>query len=1050
MTNNHVAANLLMAFFLVGGILASRSLKVEIFPEVELDRVSVSVAYPGAGPREVEDGIIRPIEEAIHGLDGVKRVVANASEGGATVIAELLDSADNDEVLQDIKSAVDRIITFPQDAERPVVKKMLNRTSVLSVAVHGEVPRRGLRQRAETLRDELLALPEITQAEVSGIPDYEISIEVSEQTLRRYGLTLERVAAAVRRASLDLPGGALKASGGEILLRTKERRYTAREYEEVIVLSQADGTLVHLRDIATVRESFAETDEAGVFDGKPAVMVDVFRVGNQSPTAISKAVRAYIKSLDASAPIKLAVWGDRSEILQQRIDLLVKNARLGLALVVIVIGLFMQLRLAFWVTLGIPISVLGAMMMMPAFDVSINMISLFAFILVLGIVVDDAIVVGENIYSHQQRGVPYTQASIDGALEVGRPVVFSVLTTIAAFAPLLMVSGTIGKFMRAIPVIVISVLAVSLVESLFVLPAHLNRKGATTAGKSRFGWYRFFGGLLQRLIDGPYRRLLTLALHYRYATLALAVVSLLLTVGLFAGGFIKMIFLPDLEGDVVRAQLSMPVGTPVAQTKTHVQRMVVAAQQLVAEYDAKRPQGSILRNIYARVGSHFNEGGPRGAGSSGSGGHLADISVFLVESGQRQVESGQFARAWRKRVGEIAGAESLEYKSTIVHMGSPVDIQLSASDFSTLELAAERLKDALRDYPGIYDVTDSYEAGKRELKLRLLPGARALGITERDLGRQVRSAFYGEEALRLQRERNEVRVMVRYPLAERRGFGNIDSMRIRTASGGEIPFSQAARIEEGRGYSLITRVDRKRVVSVKAKANLRKANPTEIVGKLKETVLPQLMADYPGLSYNLEGEQKEQSETMGGLFRGLLAALLVIFALLAIPSHSYAQPLIIMSAVPFGIIGAVLGHLLLGYNLSMMSFFGVVALAGVVVNDSLVLVDFINRLRSPDRTIFEAVVQAGRRRFRPILLTTLTTFFALVPMLAETSMQARFLIPMAISLAFGVLGATVITLILVPTLYLVLEDIKQGIRWLFARPAGPATTLPEAMRESLD
>ncbi len=1034
MARNHVAANILMAVLLIGGLVALRNIKVEVFPDVELDMVSASVAYPGAGPEEVEEGICRPIEEAIQGLEGIQRLQATAQEGGGGVTVEVMEGADLDTVLQDVKAAVDRIITFPQQAERPVIQKVLQRRSVMIVTVYGDMDTHTLRARGEKLRDDLLSLRDVTQADLSGVPPYEISLEVDEATLRRYALTLDQVAAAVRAASQDLPAGAIKSRGGEILLRTKEKRYTAREYEDVVVLSKPDGTLVKLGEIARVRETFMETDERAYYDGKPAALVEIFRVGQQSPTAISEQVRGYLEQARRSLPagVQLDVWNDRSEILQSRMELLMRNAAQGLLLVILILGLFLQVRLAFWVTLGVPLSMVGALILLPWLDVSINMLSLFAFIVVLGIVVDDAIVVGENAFTHRARGKPTLQASVDGTKEVGSPVIFSVLTTVAAVAPLLFVTGIMGKLMINMPMIIITVLIISLVESLFLLPAHLSRSKPTDPRRrpGPFGRaHARFAVLVERFIQGPFTRSLRLAVRYRYTTLALAVALLVGVFGIFAGKHIKFIFMPAVEGDVVRANLVMPYGTPVEEVRVHLKRMQAAARELIGELEAKEPGGrKILRSIIAIEGVGF------GREVTGvNGGHRGAVALFLVDSGQRLVTSQDFANLWRARVGEVPGAESLDFDSRLMQMGAEIDIQLAHRDFTVLAAAAERVKEALREYPGVFDVKDSQEEGKRELKLQLRPGARALGVTEQELGRQVRGAFYGAEALRLQRERNEVRVMVRYPLAERRSLADVNSMRIRTATGGEIPFNLAAEVTEGRGYSQIRRTDRKRVIDVMASVNAKQANPDEITAQLKETLLPQLVADYQGLTFDLEGQQREQADSMSSLRWGFLMALVGIFALLAIPFRSYSQPLIIMTAIPFGLVGAVLGHLLMGYDMSLISMMGVVALAGVVVNDSLVLIDFINRYRGESPTLSEAVIEGGRRRFRPILLTTLTTFFALAPMLAETSVQARFLVPMAISLGFGVLFATFITLFLIPALYVILEDLKRASAWMLGR-----------------
>ncbi len=1042
MAKNHVAANLLMALLIVGGVFAARSIPVEIFPDTELDMVNISVAYPGAGPEEVEQGICRPVEEAIHGIEGLKKLTCSANEGVGSAVAEILSGEDINVVVQDIKAAVDRIITFPQEAERPVVKKLVRRRSVMSVVVYGEMDTWALRQQAERLRDKILARPEVTQADLVGIPPYEISIEIDEETLRRYGLTLSSVAATVRAASLDRPGGSVKTRGGEILLRTKERRYHAKEYESIVVVSRPDGTLVRLGQIATIRDTFQETDQQAFFSGKPAAMLEIYRVGDQTPLEIARVIKALIKTEQEELPpaVQLGIWHDRSEVLKDRFDLLFKNALMGLVLVIVILGVFLQVRLAFWVTLGIPLSMLGALMFLPVLGGTINMLSLFAFILVLGIIVDDAIIVGENAFTHRRMGKPMFTAAIDGTVEVARPVIFSILTTVAAFTPLLFVAGIMGKFMRHMPIIVISVLLVSLVESLFVLPAHLSRTHAPQRDeiKSRFGRIQLrFEAAVQRFIAGPYKRLLQLAIRFRYVTLATAVTMLMLTVGLFAGGHLKMIFMPEIEGDVVRASLTMPFGTPPQVTAAHLERLHSRADELVQSYNKSMPKDqSILRGSFTYLGGHL------GRGSSGaSGGHLGEVAMELQTRDNRNVDSEVFAARWREAIGEIVGAESLDFKSALMHMGNAIDIQVAHDDFEVLVAASEKIKVALSDFAGVSDITDSYQEGKRELKLSLKPEARALGITPEILANQVRSAFYGAEALRLQRERNELRVMVRYPLDGRRSLADVNAMRIRTPSGGEIPFAQAAEVVDGRGFSFINRRDRTRVVNIYAKANLKKANPAEIITQLRSDLLPQLQADYPGLTFDLEGQEKERRDSMVSLKNGYIVALVLIFALLAIPFKSYSQPLLVMTAIPFGIIGAVLGHLIMGFNMSLLSGMGVVALAGVVVNDSLILIDFINRYRLGGASLDEAILEGGQRRFRPIVLTTLTTFFALVPMLTETSVQANFLIPMAISLAFGVLFATLITLLLIPAFYRILEDIRMALG--FEASAAPEAVSPD-------
>jgi multidrug efflux pump subunit AcrB len=1037
MANHHVAANLLMMVFVVGGLILGPKVKQEVFPEVSLDWISVSVPYPGAGPEEVEEGILLKIEENLTGVDGIKQIKATAAEGVGTVLAEVQEGMDADKVLQDVRSEVDRITTFPLDAEEPVISKLLNRREVISVVVYGDLSERSLRERAEAVRDDLLAYPQITQVDLGGVRPYEISIEIPEEQLRRYNLTLEQVAQRVRKASLDLPGGTIRTEGGEILLRTKERRYFGPGYADIVVVTRADGTQVRLGDIARVRDTFAETDTSATFDGKPAAMVKVFRVGDQKPTEISALVKKFVEEQSAMLPptVRLATWNDTSELFESRMNLLLKNAALGLTLVFLVLGLFLEIRLALWVMLGIPISFLGTLFLMPALGVSINMISLFAFILALGIVVDDAIVVGENIYEHRQSGQPYLPAAVTGSQEVGVPVVFSILTTVAAFMPMLFISGVMGKFIGVIPAVVITILAVSLVESLFVLPAHLamgRRREATgglLGGIDRIR--RRFGALLDRFIAGPYRRSLDLCLRHRYVTLAAAVSCLLLAVGVYQGGIIKFTFLPEVDGDVITASLQMPPGTPVAET-ARVERFIERqAMDTIAGFDAETPgEGTILRHLYAVVGGTIADGGPTGGGTS-SGAHLSDMALFLTKSEERDIPASDVTAAWRKRVGEVPGVESVVFKSNLVRMGANIDIQLSHDSFEVLSEAAERIKRELAGYPGVGDIEDSYSIGKQELKLRLTPEARTLGITEEDLGRQIRGAFYGAEALRLQRGRNEVKVMVRYPEQDRRSLWDLEMMRIRTPAGGEMPLERAARVEEGRGYSVIKRTDRKRVINVTASVESKTANAQEILDKLRGGLLAELKHNYPGLDFDLEGEEKERRESIDSMAGGFQLALFGIFALLAIPFRSYSQPLIIMTAIPFGIVGAIAGHLIMGYNLSILSIFGIVALSGVVVNDSLLLIDRINQnRREGGEDLQQAVMDAGQRRFRPILLTSLTTFFGLMPMILERSVQAQFLIPMAISLGFGILFATGITLILIPALYLALEDVRRlfGLR----------------------
>ncbi len=1030
MATNHVAANLLMLILIIGGVIMAPSIKQEIFPEVSLDRVSVSVAYPGAGPEEVEEGIILKIEEALSAVDGIKQLKATAAEGAGTVIAEIYSHENVDLILQDIKSEVDRITTFPEDAEKPVITKVTNRREVISVVVYGEAGPHVLREQAENIRDELLNLPTITQVELSGVKDLEITVEIPEQTLRRYKLTLNQVATAISAASLDLPAGTVKAEAGEILLRTKERRYWGPEYEDITILANADGTRVRLGDIAHVVDGFADSDTEARFDGYPAAMVQVFRIGEQKPTEISQQVIDFVaqKQVQLPASLHLSIWNDTTELFNSRMETLQKNAFLGLILVVIVLGLFLEIKLAAWVMLGIPISFFGTLFLMPWLGVSINMVSLFAFILALGILVDDAIVVGENIFEHRQQGKPFAKAAIDGALEVAVPVTFSILTTVAAFLPLVFVSGMMGKFISVIPVIVITLLLASLAESLLVLPAHLSFGQAHTSPHGFLGALdrirKSFGNNMQRFIAGPYHKMLNLNLNYRYASLAVGIAALLITFGIVKNGLIRFTFMPEVDGDRIAVAIQMNEGVPIGRTAEVADFILAKGMETVAEFNAELPDGdSILRNVYSLVGGSVASGGPGGSSTS-TATNLANISMFLTKSEKRGIPATQISTVWREKVGDIPGIDSLTFRSNLVRLGANIDVQLAHKEFTVLEKASERIRSALSEYEGVSDIEDTYSRGKQEIKLKLKPAARTLGITETDLARQVRSAFYGAEALRLQRGRNELKVMVRYPENDRRQLWNFETMRIRTASGAEIPLIQAAEIISGEGFSKINRTDRKRVINVSAAVNDEEANAQQIISSLKTQLLPQLVNDYPGLTWDMEGEEKERKESLGSMMKGFQLALVAIFALLAIPFRSYSQPLLIMAAIPFGMIGAVVGHIIMGYNLSLLSLFGLVALSGVVVNDSLLLIDQANVNRRAGMSIHDAIVAAGLRRFRPILLTSLTTFFGLMPMILETSVQAKFLVPMAISLGFGILFATGITLLLIPVLYLILEDVR--------------------------
>ncbi len=1110
--SNHVATNLLMFLIIAAGVLTIVTIKVEFFPEFSLNTITVTVPYRGASPTDVEEGVVLRVEEAIAGVDGIKRMRSSAAEGAGVITVEIEEYADTKEALDNIKAEVDRIITFPEETEKPIITEIITRYEVLTIVLYGDTSERTLKVLADRIRDELTAMPNISQVDVAGVRPYEIAIEISERNLRRYGLTFDQIATVVKNSSLDVPAGSIKTSRGEILLRTEGQKYYGPEFEQIIVLTKNDGSVVRLSDIATVKDDFEDTDLYSRFDGERAALIKVFRVGEQGALDVADTAKQYVENRKKTLPqgVSLATWQDQSLILRGRINLLTRNACRGLILVFICLALFLNLRLAFWTTLGIPISFLGAFWLLPNFDVSINMISLFAFIMSLGLVVDDAIVVGENIFAYRRKGLPRLEAAIKGVSEMAAPVTLAVLTTVFAFVPLMFLTGTMGKIMRVIPIVVICVLMVSLVEALLILPAHLSAEGPwkklrifTLIRKLRcwilgrlrqpcdtrfpklplllplrwvyivlsfflalllaiFGWIlEGFVRLLQLIIhfidllqnaverklesfvNGRFARIVLRAVKWRYVTIAVAIFIFTLTIGWIKGGYIKIVFFDPVEADNMVAMITMPLGTPAKNTEDVARKLEQAVEQVREEFDIKlqaiqeqngRPvESSIIKHVATTIGSQpmSGGGGPvRGLGGFGDS-HMAEVNVELVGAEQRAgISSIDLKNRWRQLVGEIPGVSSLTFFAEAMSHGESINIELSHQDFDTLLSAAERLKVVLREYSGVSDISDSFEKGKPELKLSLKDTGRTLGLTLLDLARQVRQGFYGEEAQRIQRGRDDIRVMIRYPESERKSLADIENMRIRLRDGTEIPFDQVAHVQFGRGYATIRRSERRRVVNVTGDVDEAIANAREINADLTSNVLPGLIQEYPGLQYDFAGEERERNESFGSLRVTFPLAMFAIYALLAVQFKSFMQPLIVMSAIPFGIVGAVIGHILMGivfnttFNLSLLSMLGIVALSGVVVNDSLILIDLINRERKAGISLYEIVRDSAVRRFRPIMLTTFTTFFGLVPMLLERDLQARFLIPMAISLAFGVMFATCITLLLVPSLYVIIEDVK--------------------------
>ena len=1031
---NHVAANLLMAAILIGGVMTAPTIKQTIMPDFDFNYVSVTVVYPGASPEEIEKSVTIRIEEALEGVEGIEEITSSANEGATNLIIELANGSELSKALDEIESRVDGIVTFPEEIEEPIVTELQMRRGVMDIAIHGSLDEKSLKALGQRTRNEIARLPGVSQVDLAATRPYEISIEVSEGALQSYGLRFDDVVAAIRRTSVDMPGGVVRTDGGEILLRTDNQAYRRSEFEVIPLLTRKDGTRVTVGQVATVVDGFEENVKMTLFDGEPAAFVQVYRVGEQQALDVAAKVRAYLAEarLRLPAGAQMTIWNDDSRYLGDRINMMLGNAQMGFFLVMLLLALFLKFRVAFWVAMGLPVAVAGALMVMPWVGIDINVLTVFAFIMALGILVDDAIVTGENIFTHQL-ATPDDPlgAAIRGTQEVATPVVFGVLTTIAAFAPFALIDGD-AKFL-AVPMggVMCVALLFSLIESKLVLPSHLAR-GSGVGQAPRFGFSKKWARLQDRInrglesfLEHSYRPAVDRAIEWRYLTIAISIAVFLLAVGLVMGGRVKSVMMPMAEADSVYARVTMPLGTPVRETEDAIARMNAALDELRVELlELERPgQPPIVSHVLTMVGSHRRRGPTDRPGEIGQP-HLGQVSLELSPSEERSIDASVIANRWRELTGSIPGAEELVFIGKLMHFGDPIAVELRGEDTDQLKAAAAMLTDALARFPGVSDIRDSHRDGKQELRINVRPEAEALGLSVQDVGKQVRQAFYGAEAQRIQRGRDEVKVMVRYPVAERRSLRDVENLRIRLSDGTAVPFPSVANAEIERGAASLTRIDRERRVLVTADLDEGAANAAEIADVIRTELMPGVLARYPDVGWGFQGEQKERQEAMGSLRIASLVALLSIFILIAVPLRSYLQAIVIMLTIPFGYVGAVFGHWVFDFQMSFLSMIGIMACAGVVVNDSLVLVTFMNRLREAGHGVREAAVLAGGRRFRPIMLTSLTTFVGLVPVMLETSTQAQFVIPMAISLAWGVLVATAFTLFLIPASMLVVEDVK--------------------------
>ena len=1036
---NDVAANLLLISIVAGGLYSLNStLKLEIFPEIAPDIISVFVPLRGATPEDIELGVAIRIEEAVQDLEGIDKITSRSVEGSTSVTIEVDSDYEPRELLNDIKNRVDSINTFPADTEKPVVSLVQRTHEVISVVVAGNYSEGEIRSFTEQIRDDLLRVDGITQVKLDAVRKYEISIEASQDRLRDFNLTLADIANAVQRSSLDISAGNVRTDGGDVLIRSKGQAYHRAEFEDIVVKSNADGSIIRVSDIANVNDGFEEVSLKTGFNGNFAGLIQVYRIGDQSALDIAEKVKDYIASRQASLPVGmiLSYWDDDSSYLKARLSTLIRNGIQGGILVIVLLAMFLTPSVAFWVFIGIPVSFLGALILMSISGYSINIMSLFGFIIVLGIVVDDAIVTGENVYTRLREGGDPLEASIVGTKQVAIPVTFGILTTIAAFSPLAFIEGRMGDFMGPIPAVVIPCLLFSLIESKFVLPAHLkhikvNNGESKGTGFSRFQ-KRFANGFEQFILD-YYRPLLQFSIKNRYSVLATFIGVLVLTVSLVMSGWAKFIFFPRVESDTAAVTLTMPVGTPFDVTDRHMRRITEAAFDLQRKYTNGEGGEPIIRDILSTTGS---------AGFLGNADYYGQVIIETVPSDERlpNIKTNDLVKEWRKIIGKIPGAESLTFRAELIRTGDPVNIQFSANSLETLAEIGEQVKQRLATYPTVFDIADSLSDGKEEIQIELTQQGHVLGLTRAEIVSQVSQAFRGFEAQRIQRGRDDVRVIVRLPKEERSTTATLDEYLIAAPDGREIPLSHVATLTPGKGPATITRIDRYRTMNVTADIDKEKTNMTVLQADMDD-YLQDLLLNYPGVTYVFEGEAKHQREAFGSLQWGLVILLFAIYVLLALPLKSYIEPLIIMSVIPFGVIGAILGHWVMGRDLSFLSILGLMALVGVVVNDSLVLVDYINQKKKQGNSVLEAVMSAGVARFRPVLLTSLTTFFGLLPLMFEKSVQAQFLIPMGISLGFGILFATVITLIMIPANVMIVDDIQRFLNSVFSDSSGQAESV---------
>ncbi len=1044
---NHVAANLLMVGIAMAGLatLLSDRIPLEVFPDFPDRTITVNVPYPGATPDETEEMIVLKIEDAIQQVQGVEHIYSTAGSSSGTVTIEVKDDFDQREVLDDIKNRVDAIAAFPQDAEKPVIQLPGSYNTVITVVVAGDLSERDLASLGEKVRDEILTLPGISHAELNGVRPYEVSIEVSEETLRKHGLTLESIGRSITNSALDLPAGVVRTESGDVAMKTRGRAYNADDYARVIVANREDGTRLTLGEVARISDGFNENPLVARFNGQRCVTVTVTREGTQNAVKIANRVREYVDAVKERLPegVGISYWNDRSKIVKSRIDLMVNSGIQSFCLVFLVLLVFLRFDVAFWVSVGIPVAFLGAFAVMPWLGVSINTSSLFGFIMVLGVVVDDAIVISESIASKTQEGMPMEQAAVVGTKLVSTPVIFGILTNVIAFIPLMLGLGDWSPMFQPVAMVVVPVMLFSLVESQLCLPAHLSAKFLHRPAEVLAPVQRHANRSLSWFVRRVYQPALGLTARHRYMSAALFIGGVLVIVGYIMGGRINWVSFPRVPSERITARLSMLEGTPVEVTEAHVNRIYEIAKELEKEY-VDADGRSVFKHILSVVGgSGFTSSSRRGASGQAHQGEV-NIETFGPEERGIDVSTVEISNEWRRRIGSIVGAEELTFRAEIFRGGDPIDIELTGPKVEELLEVSQQVEQELAGYPGVFDIVNSLDQGRSEIQFKIKPEAEQFGITVGDLARQVRQAFFGQEVQRIQRGRDEVRVYVRYPKEERTSLATLETMRVRNAAGTEFPLVSVAEMTVDKSFTSIRRIDRNRSINLTADVEKGVVDVEAIKTGLREYI-DNLLRTYPGVRWSFEGEERANREAGEATKWGGILVLLALYTMLAIPFRSYLQPFAVLLVIPFGIVGAAVGHVVHGLPLSMLSVFGMLALGGVVINDGILLVDFINQARRAGSSVYEAVMSAGPRRFRPIMLTSVTTFAGLMPLIFEKSTAAQFLIPMAVSLGYGILFGTVITLFLVPVSYLIIDDLARLWKRLGSSEPEPEAVVPQSI-----